>query len=215
MSSSWWAWPGCTWSVPGPASYSVAFLCCCLGWACGRREKRKSSLAASDPGQVVIDEVVGQMLTFLLVPHATWKWLLGGFLLFRAFDIVKPFPARQAERIPRGWGIMIDDAVAGLYALAVLTVLKLVYAMSLWRKTESEPEKPENSSSWAKAGRNSKGPAPHRQRHTARRHTGRRDFHPGAAVWLRTAAAAAGALWRSAGQLAAQFSEPLGCSRPG
>ncbi|MGD1154475.1 MAG: phosphatidylglycerophosphatase A [Terriglobia bacterium] len=92
-------------------------------WAAGEAEK---FFGRVDPGQVVIDEVVGQMLTFLLVPHATWKWLLGGFLLFRAFDIVKPFPARQAERIPRGWGIMIDDAVAGLYAMAVLTALNLV-----------------------------------------------------------------------------------------
>jgi phosphatidylglycerophosphatase A len=91
-------------------------------WAAGEAEK---FFGRVDPGQVVIDEVVGQMLTFLLIPHAAWKWLLGGFLLFRAFDIVKPFPARQAERIPRGWGIMIDDVVAGLYGLAVLTVLKL------------------------------------------------------------------------------------------
>jgi phosphatidylglycerophosphatase A len=92
-------------------------------WAAGEAEK---FFGRVDPGQVVIDEVMGQMLTFLLVPHATWKWLLGGFLLFRAFDIVKPFPARQAERIPRGWGIMVDDAVAGLYGIAVLTVLKSV-----------------------------------------------------------------------------------------
>src|SRR5579862_2714495 len=92
-------------------------------WAAGEAEKFFGRI---DPGQVVIDEVVGQMLTLLLIPHATWKWLLGGFLLFRAFDIVKPFPARQAERIPRGWGIMVDDVIAGLYGLAVLTVIGLV-----------------------------------------------------------------------------------------
>lgn len=93
-------------------------------WAAGEAEKY---FGRTDPGQVVIDEVVGQMLTVLLIPHATWKWLLGGFLLFRAFDIVKPFPARQAERIPRGWGIMVDDVIAGLYGLAVLTVIGLVH----------------------------------------------------------------------------------------
>jgi phosphatidylglycerophosphatase A len=92
-------------------------------WAAGEAEK---FFGRTDPGQVVMDEVVGQMLTFLLIPHATWKWLLGGFLLFRAFDIVKPFPARQAERIPRGWGIMIDDVIAGGYGLAVLAVIGLV-----------------------------------------------------------------------------------------
>jgi phosphatidylglycerophosphatase A len=92
-------------------------------WAAGEAEK---FFGRTDPGQVVIDEVVGQMLTFLLIPHATWKWLAGGFLLFRVFDIIKPFPARQAERIPRGWGIMLDDVCAGGYALAVLTVIGLV-----------------------------------------------------------------------------------------
>lgn len=92
-------------------------------WAAGEAE---DFFGRTDPGQVVIDEVVGQMLTFLMIPNATWKWLVGGFLLFRAFDIVKPFPARQAERIPRGWGIMVDDVIAGVYGLAVLAVIGLV-----------------------------------------------------------------------------------------
>jgi len=92
-------------------------------WAAGEAEE---FFGRTDPGQVVVDEVVGQMLTFLLLPHTTWKWLLGGFLLFRLLDIVKPFPARQAERIPRGWGIMLDDVVAGVYGLAVLALIGLV-----------------------------------------------------------------------------------------
>jgi phosphatidylglycerophosphatase A len=72
---------------------------------------------------VVIDEVVGQIITFVATPRVTWIGLLLGFILFRAFDIVKPFPARQAERLPGGWGIMMDDVVAGLYSLIVLVVL--------------------------------------------------------------------------------------------
>jgi phosphatidylglycerophosphatase A len=113
---------GGTWASVLLGAVSVSLFA--LGvWAAGEAEK---FFGCVDPRQVVIDEVVGQMLTFLLIPHATWKWLLGGFLLFRAFDIVKPFPARQAERIPRGWGIMVDDVVAGLYGIAALTVLKLV-----------------------------------------------------------------------------------------
>jgi phosphatidylglycerophosphatase A len=92
-------------------------------WAAGEAE---TYFGRTDPGQVVVDEVVGQMLTLLLIPHATWRWLAGGFLLFRAFDIVKPFPARQAERIPRGWGIMVDDVIAGVYGMAVLAVIGLV-----------------------------------------------------------------------------------------
>jgi phosphatidylglycerophosphatase A len=95
-----------------------------------------------DPQRVVIDEVSGQHLTLLLgcgVPVwwrpvaefpwnglplglvtsrsvLNWKYLLLGFILFRVFDIWKPFPARQAESLPGGWGIMTDDWVAGIYA---------------------------------------------------------------------------------------------------
>jgi len=93
-------------------------------WAAGQAE---DYFGRTDPGQVVIDEVVGQMLTFLLLPRASYAWLGAGFLLFRIFDILKPFPARRAERIPRGWGIMVDDVVAGLYAMAALTLAKWLF----------------------------------------------------------------------------------------
>jgi phosphatidylglycerophosphatase A len=89
-------------------------------WAAGQSEK---VFGRTDPGHVVIDEVAGQMVAFLLVPHASWKLLLGGFVLFRVFDITKPFPAGQAERLPGGWGIMVDDVVAGGYALGALAIL--------------------------------------------------------------------------------------------
>jgi phosphatidylglycerophosphatase A len=99
-----------------------------------------------DPQFVVIDEVAGQHLALLLplipiaLPHLTehmdfsayaifftlslvnWKYLLLGFLLFRAFDIWKPFPVRQLEKLPRGWGIMADDWMAGIYAAILLRV---------------------------------------------------------------------------------------------
>ena len=77
----------------------------------------------TDPGHVVIDEVAGQIVTLLARPDASWKWLLAGFFLFRFFDIVKPFPARRAEHLPGGWGIMTDDLIAGLYGLAALLVI--------------------------------------------------------------------------------------------
>lgn len=89
-------------------------------WAAGVTEKHFGQI---DPGPVVIDEVVGQLLTFLLWPDASWKWLVAGFVLFRIFDVIKPFPARQAERLPRGWGIMTDDVVAGLYGFVVVSGL--------------------------------------------------------------------------------------------
>lgn len=92
--------------------------------AAGEAEK---FFGRKDPGQVVIDEVAGQLLTFLVHPDASWKWLLAGFLLFRAFDIVKPFPAGRAEHAPGGWGIMLDDVVAGAYSLAALVILGMIF----------------------------------------------------------------------------------------
>lgn len=72
-----------------------------------------------DPGQVVIDEVAGQLLTLLLLDVHVAGALLG-FLLFRAFDIVKPWPARQFEAFTNGVGVMADDLMAGVYAWIVL-----------------------------------------------------------------------------------------------
>jgi phosphatidylglycerophosphatase A len=75
-----------------------------------------------DPKFVVIDEVAGQWITLLFAPVA-WKTVLAGFILFRAFDIVKPPPVRQLERLPEGTGIVVDDVAAGIYALAALQLL--------------------------------------------------------------------------------------------
>jgi phosphatidylglycerophosphatase A len=75
-----------------------------------------------DPGFVVIDEVAGQMITLISCP-LNWKYLLAGFILFRSFDIMKPFPLRRLEKLPSGTGIMMDDVGAGLYALVLLQIL--------------------------------------------------------------------------------------------
>ncbi len=69
-----------------------------------------------DPGEVVVDEVAGVMVTLLLAPAGGFGWMFFAFLLFRAFDIVKPFPIRHFERLPGGIGIMADDLMAGVYA---------------------------------------------------------------------------------------------------
>lgn len=78
-------------------------------------------LGTTDPGPVVIDEVMGMWVTLIAAP-LTWPTALAGFLLFRAFDIVKPPPARQLERAHGGWGIMLDDLAAGAYAWIVLQI---------------------------------------------------------------------------------------------
>lgn len=107
-------------------------------------------LGSSDPQQVVIDEISGQHLTLVLggfslldiwnteplgrdhvlgfsaLLDPNWKYLLLGFILFRVFDIWKPWPVRNAEKLPGGWGIMADDWVAGLYAAAGLWVARVL-----------------------------------------------------------------------------------------
>lgn len=85
--------------------------------------------AAADPSIVVIDEIVGTWVALLFLPK-TWLAIIIAFLLFRILDIVKPFPARQLERIPNGWGIMLDDVVAGVYA-NVLTHITLLGIMQI------------------------------------------------------------------------------------
>ena len=85
-------------------------------WASGRAEKISG---ITDPSFVVIDEVAGQLITLFLLPFS-WKILIAGFILFRVFDVIKPFPARRAEKLHGGWGIMMDDVLAGLYGNILL-----------------------------------------------------------------------------------------------
>ena len=75
-----------------------------------------------DPGHVVIDEVAGQAIALAYAAAFNWKYALAAFILFRAFDIIKPPPVRQLERLREGWGIMMDDVAAGLLALILLQV---------------------------------------------------------------------------------------------
>ena len=81
-----------------------------------------------DPKIVVIDEVVGQLITFLLVPAKLGWWtVLTGFLAFRLFDIWKLYPANKLEALPTGLGAMADDVVAGIYAAVLMSLLCTVY----------------------------------------------------------------------------------------
>jgi phosphatidylglycerophosphatase A len=91
-------------------------------WAATLTERH---LGVEDPGPVVIDEVLGMLVGMLFLP-GTWLVIAAVFIAFRAFDIVKPWPANRLERLPRGWGIMADDLMAGIYAnLAVHLVVWL------------------------------------------------------------------------------------------
>lgn len=104
--------------VPGAIAYAA--LATAIGIpaatlvarACGRE----------DPSHVVIDEVAGQMLTLIGAPLG-WKAMLAGLILFRVFDISKPWPIRRLERLPEGLGIIVDDLGAGVYAFICLQLL--------------------------------------------------------------------------------------------
>jgi len=114
-STTFW---GTQW-IPAYFEYVVAIAIAALGVYASHRVA--ITVAEKDPQYVVIDEVSGQLVTFyLLYTPVYWKsWLLG-FILFRVFDIWKPFPVRQLEKLPGGWGIMADDWMAAVYAALVL-----------------------------------------------------------------------------------------------
>jgi phosphatidylglycerophosphatase A len=89
--------------------------------------RRCEAMFGDDSKRIVIDEVWGMLIAVLLLP-ATWKWVLAAFVLFRFFDVVKPFPARRFERVGGGYGVMLDDGVAGAYANVVLQGLRIFLA---------------------------------------------------------------------------------------
>jgi phosphatidylglycerophosphatase A len=96
---------------------AVMFLSCLIA---GRAEE---IFGEHDSSKIVLDEVLGMIATMFLNPLG-WVWLLGGFLLFRLFDIIKPFPADLIDRkMPGGPGVMLDDLFAGIYANIVLRIL--------------------------------------------------------------------------------------------
>jgi len=88
-------------------------------WAAGHAERYFGGI---DPGQVVIDEVLGMLITLAFIP-AGWAAMLVGFVLFRIFDVIKPYPANRLEKFHGGFGVMADDAMAGVYANIALRVL--------------------------------------------------------------------------------------------
>ena len=103
-----------------PTNVFLAALAVGFGIPAATRVARAAHL--KDPQFVVIDETAGQLITLIGAP-LSWKSFLAGFILFRVFDIVKPPPVRQLERLPEGTGIVVDDVAAGLYGLAVMQVL--------------------------------------------------------------------------------------------
>jgi len=100
----------CLGTVPGV--FIIVMVVAVAIWA---SDRSRELLGNGDPSEVVIDEVAGFLLTMFLLP-LSWLTLGLGFILFRIFDIFKPYPIKQAEKLRGGLGIVMDDLVAGIYA---------------------------------------------------------------------------------------------------
>jgi phosphatidylglycerophosphatase A len=103
-----------------PIAIALALLVTLIGIPAATQVARATG--SKDPQFVVIDEVAGQLIALVAAPLA-WKTFLAGFILFRVFDIVKPPPLRQLEKLSEGVGIVLDDVAAGLYALILMQLL--------------------------------------------------------------------------------------------
>lgn len=115
----WLAWP---W--PWAAWLAVVGLWAVIGIPAGGRAER---VLGHDDGRIVIDEAAGMGLALLAAPRA-WGWAAAAFALFRLFDIAKPPPLRGLQRVPGGWGIMLDDLGAGVLAALALAAGGLLLA---------------------------------------------------------------------------------------
>ena len=108
----WWLLPASPW-IQGLA---IAVIFVVGSWGGNVAERH---FGRTDPGQVVIDEVMGMLITLFLNPVG-WTGALAGFLLFRVFDVIKPYPANRLEQLHGGIGVMADDGMAAIYANLVL-----------------------------------------------------------------------------------------------
>jgi len=110
--------------LPLPAIWRVVVLAAIFTIGAKTASRAEELLQEKDPGQVVIDELVGQWITFLPLASPPPFELAMGFCFFRLFDILKPAPIRASENwLPGGWGVMIDDVLAGIYAGLCLLIL--------------------------------------------------------------------------------------------
>lgn len=112
------------WAVrsAGSTPLEIAVIVVLLGlgvWSSTIAERHAGRV---DPGIIVVDEAAGMLITMVFVP-ATALGATAGFFVFRALDILKPWPARRFERLPRGWGVMADDTMAALYGNLTMQVL--------------------------------------------------------------------------------------------
>jgi phosphatidylglycerophosphatase A len=111
------------WLVPFSRAGLVVFFLIVTAAGVWAAHVVEGQVGEKDPGAIVIDEVAGMTLSVLVLP-LTPAVLVTAFVLFRIFDVVKPFPAGRSQAIAGGMGVMADDLIAGLYALAVVAALR-------------------------------------------------------------------------------------------
>lgn len=114
--------------TPAQIMYYWAAMICVVGVSIFLSSQSKEVFGDDDPSPVVIDELAGQFITFFMIPISI-KTLILGFVLFRFFDIVKPFPVYKMEEMDGGSGITMDDVAAGVYANITLMTILALYTM--------------------------------------------------------------------------------------
>ncbi len=123
-------WAVAAWALPAGSGTLLVWLACgivlatIIGVPASTIVARESG--REDPQCVVIDEVIGQWIALLACPR-DWAHALIALVLFRLFDIRKPWPIRKLENLPEGWGIVFDDVAAGVYALAIASLIHIWY----------------------------------------------------------------------------------------
>jgi phosphatidylglycerophosphatase A len=116
------------WLIPGMRGIPLLIVICAaffVGvWAAGRVEETDGH----DASIINIDEMAGMWLALLFLPDGlSWAWTAGAFVFFRVFDVLKPFPIGKSQELPRGWGVMMDDVLAGLAANGSLRMVLWIF----------------------------------------------------------------------------------------
>ena len=113
--------PPLAWTIPTMALFLLA-----CGFTIILGDHAERSMGLKDPGFIVLDEVAGYMVALASVKKPGFEWLVMAFLVFRVFDVLKPWPCRRLERVGGGKGILYDDLMAGLYTFLVLMISRLL-----------------------------------------------------------------------------------------
>lgn len=122
------------WFCPQVSIFQLILICLGLTaigiYSASITEKEMQNKAGSDelhdPGIIVIDEIVGMFVALIAIPK-TLNFVIAAFILFRIFDIAKPFPIKKIEKLPSGWGIILDDVAAGLFANIILQIVIIIF----------------------------------------------------------------------------------------